>query len=301
MGCCLTYPGVTPLRPPHEEKKSYAKLQAFGDAEICYSLEGEEKAPLMVLLHGIEGGMWMYEKLNTYLLSKGYRVLRFDMYGRGGSDLPAAEHSLNFYVEQVDGLLKFLNLLQTRKTLVGHSMGGAISVGYAARYGEYVDSLILLAPAGYLDDPNLKCLKCSPCCADCIFGGSPNFYVENVMKSIYRPKEQPELAKWMRHNLDNMIKTNPGYLTSVKLATCAFPLDNIDREAKSVDKRIRVLLLWGDKDGEGRWGLPYLNHKLYLQAIPHAEFHGLKDVHHAFFVEDPHLTHGLISQFLEKK
>jgi len=304
MGCCLNYPGATPFQctDPQSEKRTYAQLPAFGNARICYSITGSEEHPLIVLLHGIEGGMWMYDPMEKYLLSINYRVLRYDMYGRGSSDLPAAEHDLRFYVEQLDFLLKVLNLRETRKTLVGHSMGGAIIVGYAAQYSEYVDNLILLAPAGYLDDVNLKCLKCSPCCADCIFGGSPNFYVSNVMKSIHHPeKDSGKLAKWMNDNLQHMIKTNPGYLTSVKLATVSFPLDHIDKEAKLVDKKIRVLLLWGDKDGEGRWGLPYSNHLLYLKAIPHAEFHGMKDTHHAFFVEVPDATHQLIGTFLTAK
>jgi len=254
-----------------------------------------------VLLHGIEGGMWMYEGMEKYLLSINYRVLRYDMYGRGGSDLPVAEHNLRFYVEQLDELLKVLNLRETRKTLLGHSMGGAIIVGYAAQSPQYIDNLILIAPAGYLNDANLKCLKCSPCCADCVFGGAPNFYIANVMKSIQHPEKDEKLTKWMKHNLTNMIKTNPGYLTSVKLATCSFPLDNIDREAKLVDKKIRVLLLWGERDGEGRWGLPFTNHLLYLEAIPHAEFHSMGDLHHAFHVEDPTKTHQLMGNFLAKK
>jgi len=296
----LTYPNVTPLRPyVHDEKKTYVKLPSYGGAEMCYSLEGKDKGPLVVMVHGIEGGLWVYDKMNSFLLSKGYYVLRFDMYGRGDSELPAGTHNADFYIEQVAGLLKELNLTERRKTVIGHSMGGAISVGFTARYGQYVDNLILLAPAGYVDDINLKCFKCCPCVGDCFFGSATSIFIGNLMKSIYKPKEQPELCRWIKHNIITTINNNPGYLTAVSLSCRDFPLDNMDREAKSIDKRIRVLILWGDKDFEGGWGVPFANHTQYLQAIPHAEFYPLKDLHHLFYLEDPHQTHGFISDFLE--
>jgi len=302
MGCCLTYPEGSPLQPyTHDEKKSYAKLSSYGNARICYSLEGDEKAPLVVMIHGIEGGMWVYDKLNAFLLSSGFRTLRFDLFGRGDSDLPPGKHTADYYIEQVEGLLRVLNLSDQRKMVIGHSMGGAISVGFTARYGDNVDRLILLAPAGYVSDISLKCFKCCPCCGDCFFGTATNFFVSNLMKSIYRPKEQIELCRWIKHNIITAINGNPGYLVSVSLSCRDFPLDNMDHEARSIDKRIRVLILWGDKDFEGGWGVPFANHKPYLEAIPHAEFYPLRDLHHLFFLEDPHQTNGLIGNFLEGK
>jgi alpha-beta hydrolase superfamily lysophospholipase len=54
---------------------------------VCYTLTGDEKQPLVVLCHGLEGGQWIWEKFAEWWRGKGYRTLTFDLWGHGESDL----------------------------------------------------------------------------------------------------------------------------------------------------------------------------------------------------------------------
>ncbi|KAF7331820.1 AB hydrolase-1 domain-containing protein [Mycena kentingensis (nom. inval.)] len=55
----------------------------------------------------------------------------------------------------IDALEEWRSKMQLEKmTLVGHSLGGYLSVAYALRYPDRVNKLILLSPAGVPRDPN---------------------------------------------------------------------------------------------------------------------------------------------------
>ncbi|MBL3562611.1 alpha/beta fold hydrolase, partial [Rhodovulum sulfidophilum] len=50
--------------------------------------EGPAEGPVLVLLHGLTIGSHMLDRLAGGLAARGYRVLRYDLYGRGFSDRP---------------------------------------------------------------------------------------------------------------------------------------------------------------------------------------------------------------------
>jgi cardiolipin-specific phospholipase len=58
----------------------------------------------------------------------------------------------NFFVDSLESWRSQVGL--EKMTLVGHSLGGYLSVAYALRYPERVSKLVLLSPAGVPRDPN---------------------------------------------------------------------------------------------------------------------------------------------------
>jgi pimeloyl-ACP methyl ester carboxylesterase len=75
------------------------------------------------------------------------RIIAVDLRGHGLSDKPTVRgtYSVDAYCADVDALLDVLEL--DRATLVGHSMGGAISLQYALRRPNRVDGVVLINPA----------------------------------------------------------------------------------------------------------------------------------------------------------
>ena len=69
-----------------------------------------------------------------------YQVITYDFLGHGESPLPSEEPVLDDYVEQLNNLLKHLDLSVI--SLVGHSMGALISVAFALKYPEKVKALV---------------------------------------------------------------------------------------------------------------------------------------------------------------
>ncbi|ARC87305.1 alpha/beta fold hydrolase [Rhodovulum sp. MB263] len=114
--------------------------------------DGPADGPVAVLLHGLTIGSHMLDRLAGGLAARGYRVLRYDLYGRGFSDRPRGAQDRAFFLSQLEALLEARGL-GGDLTLVGYSMGGAILTAFAAAHPGRVRRLVLLAPAGLGQTP----------------------------------------------------------------------------------------------------------------------------------------------------
>ena len=107
-------------------------------------LAGGEGDPL-VLVHGLGGAAANWLALAPLLLPR-WRLLVPELPGHGGSEpLPAAP-SLNAYADRIGLLMKDEGF--TPAPVVGHSLGGAISLRLAIRRPDAVSALVLTGSAG---------------------------------------------------------------------------------------------------------------------------------------------------------
>lgn len=90
------------------------------------------------------------------LVEKGCRVMLFDLFGRGYSDVPdpsLCRQDMGLWTSQILLVLASSKLSWTgadRFTLIGYSLGGGISASFTSTHPELVESLILIAPGGLL-------------------------------------------------------------------------------------------------------------------------------------------------------
>ena len=110
-----------------------------------YEVKGEGE--LVVLTHGYATPYYIYDKIFECLVSKGYKVLRYDLLGRGYSERVDAEYNAELFAKQLDELTTSL-FKDEQFYLIGTSMGGIITTTYYKNHPEKVKKLILLAPAG---------------------------------------------------------------------------------------------------------------------------------------------------------
>ena len=100
----------------------------------------------VVFVHGWPVNGKMYEYQVNVLPNYGYRCITIDLRGFGHSDRPWTGYSYNRLSDDIRVIMESLNLQNA--TLVGHSMGGAISIRYMARHaGCRVSKLALLGAA----------------------------------------------------------------------------------------------------------------------------------------------------------
>ena len=112
-----------------------------------YELSGSPGAShTVVLIHGGTIPLCIWEPQMDALRGAGFRVLRYDQYGKGFSERPEAVYSRDFYVNQLKELLDTLKIIEP-VDIVGPSFGGAIGVTFAARFPQRVSSLLLVSPA----------------------------------------------------------------------------------------------------------------------------------------------------------
>ncbi|KAI0637890.1 alpha/beta-hydrolase [Trametes polyzona] len=125
--------------------------------------------PPAVVLHGYGAGLGFFFQnfpaLGDWAAKRSTSVFAVDWLGMGRSarvpfQVRAKREDIDGRVREVesffvDSLEQWRNKMGLeRMTLVGHSLGGYLSIAYALRYPTRVHKLILLSPAGIPRDPN---------------------------------------------------------------------------------------------------------------------------------------------------
>lgn len=110
---------------------------------VSYRLAG--RGPLLVLLHGIAGTSSTWDEVLP-TLGRSHTVLAPDLLGHGESGKPQGDYSLGAYANAVRDLLEALGL--KRGTLVGHSLGGGVSLQFAYQFPERCERLVLVSSGG---------------------------------------------------------------------------------------------------------------------------------------------------------
>lgn len=119
----------------------------FG-GEVYVLEEGDKSKPTLVLVHGLGDGASDDWQGTIASLKSDYHILTFDLPGFGRSSKANTVYSPTRYA----GLIHHLTGKYAKRPfhLVGHSMGGAIALRYAATYGDDLQSLTLADAAGIL-------------------------------------------------------------------------------------------------------------------------------------------------------
>ena len=89
---------------------------------IRHELEGPADAPVVAMSHSLAANVGMWDDQMPVLA--GYRVLRYDTRGHGGTDAPEGDYTLDQLADDFFGLLDALAI--ERVHFVGLSMGGMI-------------------------------------------------------------------------------------------------------------------------------------------------------------------------------
>lgn len=122
---------------------SYVTLS---DGVTHYQDSGPPGAHTVVLVHGFSVPFYIWDPTFDALAAAGYRVIRYDKYGRGLSDRPRGAYDRARFVRQVRELLDSLQVTEP-VTLVGLSMGGKVVPAFAADHPERVDRVVLVDPS----------------------------------------------------------------------------------------------------------------------------------------------------------
>lgn len=134
------------LRPSY--KYTVEKVAISNNVEMAYVDEGAADAPALLMVHGLGGYIknW-YPTIDG--LKDSFRCIAIDLPGYGLSTIQDFNEDdyMAFFAESVVDFVSKLGL--TEVTLMGHSMGGQVSVIVALDNPKWLKKLILAAPAGF--------------------------------------------------------------------------------------------------------------------------------------------------------
>lgn len=123
----------------------------FKKNEIHFTDSGKGNA--IVLLHGFTEDLRMWKHF-TAGLSRKYRVVCIDLPGHGKSGCLAEIHTMELMAGAVSAVLKHLEIKKC--LMVGHSMGGYVTLAFASKYQRMLKGFGLFHSHCFSDSPEDK-------------------------------------------------------------------------------------------------------------------------------------------------
>lgn len=259
----------------HSAKPDFIKVTGkkvkLTHGDVYYTLSGPSDGELVVFVHGINTPSWVFHQYQTYFTNNGYKVLSFDLYGRGFSSSPDVTYNDQLFTTQLYELLTFLDLKKVPFNLCGYSLGGAISTIFTTQHPELVKKLVLLAPAGVLklglkENIGLLITKI-PLIPEFIY---QQFAKGSFLKKahIHFEKDDLQLIENSKKGMTFQYDNNPGYALAILNTMKNFPLTSLKNTySKLTSLKKQVCIIWGDKDIL----VPFDNSKTILEVVPDAK------------------------------
>lgn len=262
------------------------KFVALTDGVTHYEEAGSADAKTIVLIHGSSVPYYIWDNTYSSLVQQGFRVIKYDEFGRGFSDRPDVAYTPELYRRQLFDLLKDLQV-NAPVALAGVSFGGAVVTDFAVHHPDLVDKVILVDPvynfksAGVtesIDNYLLTLLLEKNTAGQANDFKYPNRFPDWVEK--YRPQTT---YKGFRHAL---ISTRYNYPDAV--------IKSNYRKLNA--QRKDVLLIWGKDDKV----VPFAFSDS-LRAILNVQFFPVEDAAHLPTMEQPAMVNQRMVSFLKEQ
>ena len=243
----------------------------LADGYTHYELSGPVDAQVVVLVHGFSAPYFIWEPTFKSLTQAGYRVLRYDLYGRGFSDRPRLRYNIDLFRRQLRQLLDALNLSQPL-ALVAFSMGATIALSFIDKYPKRVHKLTLLAPAGARAINYFRLLKT---------------HISSRANTVKYIKEYLEPYKvQMRYR---------GFKRALISTIYSGMLGDFSDLYRRVGEQKRPLqLIWGCQDST----ITFEDIQIIQESMPDLEFHPFADGGHLTHFEKPEAVNPMLIKFL---
>ncbi|WP_248924211.1 alpha/beta fold hydrolase [Paenibacillus hamazuiensis] len=213
------------------------KFVTVDSNKIAYKETGRGEA--VVLLHGFCGSSSYWDAIQTYLPSD-YRFIFPDLRGHGDSDAPDGSYSMDVMADDMDRLLQQLGV--EKATLLGHSLGGYVSLAFAERHMEKLTRFGFIHSTALPDDEKGKEGRLNS--MKTIREQGLNVFVNGLIPKLFAPAhveqmtDRVEAAKKIGYGThpDGAIRTLEGMRTRP------------DRSQVILDAKVPVLLVAGEHD-----------------------------------------------------
>ena len=258
------------------------EIKANGIRIHC-KLEGPASAPVVTLSHSLAADLSMWDPQMEVLTQK-YRVLRYDMRGHGGTDVPEGPYSLELLTADLHALLVALGIGQTH--LVGLSIGGMIAQFFAIQHPGMLRSLVLCdtsselpQEAKHLFEERIRTARTT----------GMEAHVEPTMErwftKAFRSKPAADRVRVL------IRKTDPrGYIG------CSYAIMGLDLTGRLSSVRLPTLILVGEDDP----GTPVAAARAIHERISGSELVILKSASHLSNIEQAEAFNKEVISFLAR-
>lgn len=265
-----------------QQPGSYIKLS---QGVTHYQLGGPDTGQVVVLVHGFSVPYYIWDGTFDTLAAHGYRVLRYDQYGRGFSDRPEVTYNHELYFNQLKELLAALRL-KTPIDLMGVSFGGRMATDFTVQYPNLVNRLVLIDP-GYQD--------MQPDKPEIITRYYECIHPRERALSQLADFKYPNLHKdWVKKYQVQM--QYHGFVNALVSTMYNYDCDGPKENTLLNAKNKRILLIWGRDDKTD----PF-NYSDSVRSVLKTEFFPVDDSGHLPHIEQADTVQTRILHFLKKQ
>ncbi|RTE87352.1 MULTISPECIES: alpha/beta fold hydrolase [Gammaproteobacteria] len=247
-----------------EESEAYTqefKANAAGEfvslevGETHYTIDGDETAPTVILVHGFSMPMEVWGTTARNLVARGYRVVQYDLLGRGFSERPDVPYTGELFERQLIGLMDALGVDKARG-IVGLSMGGAVTARVVANHPDRFETAAFIAP---LHEP----IAAPGVPASLGFYMFSAFYVPSLENSISPEHYGASVAAHLTESYQQQRK-GEGFVRAITSSVYNFtPDDHPAYYARIAEAGIPTLLFWGTADKT----VPFAQHEAVMESL----------------------------------
>ncbi len=257
-----------------------------------YELSGAAQGELVVLVHGFSVPYYVWDPTVDELVKQGYRVLRYDLYGRGYSDRPRVEYDLAFFEQQISDLTSALVPGESFH-IIGLSMGGPIVASFANHHPDLIKSVTLIAPEVLpVTEKDIFPMNV-PFLGEWIVGTYlvPFNLPQSQLDDFYRPQDFPG---WEQQYRDQLQYKGFKYaiLSTIRNLVKFNPLEIYETLHQS---EIATLLIWGEEDQSvTRAAIVEL-----MERLPDTQYRFIGEAGHLPQYEKAEVVNPVIIEFLQ--
>ncbi|MDX1830037.1 MAG: alpha/beta fold hydrolase [Lutibacter sp.] len=166
------------------------------------------KGSAVVLLHGFLESSFMWKDI-VPILSKKYKVVTLDLLGHGASENHGYIHSMEDQAEIVKSVLNHLKL--RKYVIIGHSMGGYITLAFAKLFPKNVKGICLLNSTALPDSKEKKINR-----NRAIKAVKENYktFIKIAVPMLFSEKNRTLFKKEIQNCINDALRMNPQGITA---------------------------------------------------------------------------------------
>jgi pimeloyl-ACP methyl ester carboxylesterase len=281
----------SPEKLPKNAK--YLQEPVFNGKIYFYESDNEFRTNI-ILVHGVGDDASDIWKGLVPVLEKQFHVIYFDLPGFGRSDKEDALYSPQNYA----ALIKWIRDRSPDKPmyLIGHSMGGAISLCYAGTYPQSLQRLILVDAAGILHrtafTKNLAEAKVSDLSRNKFFSDELDILSRFIENSLLMNETQQILPKDMSPVIENSFLRRKLLGSPQKIASVSMIYSDFSAQIENIS--VPCFIIWGGKDPIA----PLRTGKMLASNIENSGLHIMPGLGHNPMIERPVEFNNLVIKCL---
>ncbi len=244
------------------------------------------KGPAIVFLHGFleSGEVW---KSFCRRLSESFQTIAIDLPGHGRSENPGRINSIDEMAEAVHHSLKELDIKSC--LMVGHSMGGYVTLACAEKYPRMLKGIVLFHSQATADSPEAKTARERTIA---LVEKDRHGFIKSYIPDLFDPPNVKKLNREIE-SLKNIAEntSKAGIIAALEAMK-----NRPDRQYVLVQSKVPVLFIIGKKDK--RIPMEVIVPQTLLPE--HSEMLLLDHVGHMGFIEAPAKTFAAVKGFAER-